>query len=99
MTLADLRQAVALTQDELAKACGVTKTTVSAWERGTAVPRLKHERALAEALHASIAEVKHVIQSQQVRIDQGEKLRATTRARGSRRASAGDSIATPAQSA
>lgn len=99
MTLADLRKAVALTQDELAKACGVTKTTVSAWERGTAVPRLKHERALADALQASIPEVKHVIQTQQAMLNQGEKVKATTRARGSRRASAGASIATPAPSA
>jgi putative transcriptional regulator len=64
MTLADLRRAVSLTQDEVAQACGVSKTTVSAWERGAAVPRPRHIRALADVLHTSIKEVQDVIESQ-----------------------------------
>lgn len=66
MTLADLRKAVALTQDEVAEACKVSTTTVSAWERGAAIPRLKHVRVLAEVLKASIPEIQYVIQSRQV---------------------------------
>jgi len=64
MTLAELRKVVSLTQEEVAQSCGVSKTTVSAWERGTAIPRLRHVRALAEALHTSIKDVQSAIEAQ-----------------------------------
>ena len=99
MTLADLRKAVSLTQGEIAEACGVSITTVSAWERGTTLPRLKHERKLAEVLKASLHEIKHVIATQQAQIEAGTKVPAATRTRHSRRASVGASTATPAQEA
>ena len=40
LTLADLRKRANLTQRQVADLLGVTVTTVSAWERGTQVPRL-----------------------------------------------------------
>ena len=93
MTLTDLRRAVALTQDDLAKACGVTKTTVSAWERGAAVPRLRHIRVLADALKSTIQEVQSVIDGQQA------KKKTSADATSARNASAGTSIGTPATTA
>ena len=64
MTLKDLREAVAKSQADIAKDCCVSVTTVSAWERGAAIPRQAHIRALAHALSASILEVRHVLQTQ-----------------------------------
>jgi transcriptional regulator with XRE-family HTH domain len=61
MTLQELRVTLALTQGEVAAACKVSKTTVSAWERGTATPRLTHLRALAKTLGVSIAEIRQAI--------------------------------------
>lgn len=40
LTLADLRKRASLTQRQVADLLDVTVTTVSAWERGTQVPRL-----------------------------------------------------------
>lgn len=57
MTLQEWRIAVALTQTAWAELCHVSKTTVSAWEQGASAPNLRHVRALAAALHISIAEV------------------------------------------
>ncbi|MBE9138818.1 helix-turn-helix transcriptional regulator [Nodosilinea sp. LEGE 07088] len=39
-SLADLRKRASLTQRQVADLLNVTVTTVSAWERGTQVPRL-----------------------------------------------------------
>lgn len=64
MTLADLRRSVSLTQEEVAQACGVSKTAVSAWERGTSAPRPPHVRALAEVLHTSIKAVQESVEAQ-----------------------------------
>lgn len=65
MTLADLRRAVTLTQEELAIILEVSATTVSAWERGTSTPRLKHLRKLADALKATTHEVQYVVETTQ----------------------------------
>ncbi|MFQ4138706.1 helix-turn-helix transcriptional regulator [Nodosilinea sp. PGN35] len=40
LTFADLRKRASLTQRQVADLLSVTVTTVSAWERGTQVPRL-----------------------------------------------------------
>ena len=40
LSLADLRKRASLTQRQVADLLDVTVTTVSAWERGTQVPRL-----------------------------------------------------------
>lgn len=40
MKLSELRRQAGLTQRQVADLLGVTVTTVSAWERGTQVPRL-----------------------------------------------------------
>lgn len=86
MTLADLRRAVALSQQDLAHACGVSKTTVSSWERGTAIPRLRHVRVLADALKTGISEIQHAIEAQK------KTSKNTTLAR--QNASVGTSITT-----
>lgn len=56
LTLADLRKHAGLTQRQVAELLGVTVTTVSAWERGTQVPRLTFAQVekLLEAFGCSI---------------------------------------------
>ncbi len=44
------RQAVALTQEQLAAAVGVSRQTVAKWEAGETSPDLEHSAALADAL-------------------------------------------------
>lgn len=49
-TIRQHREAVGLTQAELARRVGVQSTQVSRWERGTATPSARHVRRLARAL-------------------------------------------------
>ena len=42
----DLRRRVGYTQQDLAEALGVTNTTVSRWERGGPIPRVKQQLIL-----------------------------------------------------
>jgi transcriptional regulator with XRE-family HTH domain len=65
VTLKDLRRAVAKSQKDVAQECGVNVMTVSAWERGVAIPHPRHIRALATALQSTIREVQHAIDTQQ----------------------------------
>ena len=44
--LHDLRDAMGLTQAELAARLGVTLLTVNRWERGQSIPRISHDRKL-----------------------------------------------------
>lgn len=48
------RQALRLTQQQLADELGVNRTTVSAWERGTMAPE-KHEGAIEAALGITLS--------------------------------------------
>lgn len=65
VTLKDLRRAVAKSQKDVAQECDVNVMTVSAWERGTAIPQPRHIRALATALQSTIREVQLAIDTQQ----------------------------------
>lgn len=58
-TLAVLRKRANLTQRQVANLLDVTVTTVSAWERGTQVPRLTFAQTekLLEALACSIQDL------------------------------------------
>ena len=53
----ELRKKAALTQAELAEAVGVTQSTVSQWESGTAFPRADKLPKLAEVLGCSVADL------------------------------------------
>lgn len=48
------RQAVGLTQEQLAEAVGVSRQTVAKWESGDTSPDLGHAAALAEALGCTV---------------------------------------------
>ena len=71
MTLKELRESHALTQTEVAAHCRVTVTTVSAWERGTAKPRLVHIRDLAKLFNVSIDEINKAIEETERRTQTG----------------------------
>jgi transcriptional regulator with XRE-family HTH domain len=78
VNLKDLRRAVAKTPKDVAKDCIVNVMTVSAWERGTAIPHPRHIRALAESLQSDIKEIQHVIDMQQAQKAAG-KVTTTVR--------------------
>lgn len=46
------REALGLTQVELAALVGVSQATISGWERGEYCPARRHEAGLTRALHA-----------------------------------------------
>ena len=52
-----LRRQRLLTQRELAEKVGVAWQTLSAWERGTMQPRMRHIRALCQALDVTPEEL------------------------------------------
>ncbi len=52
-----IRRRRLLTQRELAAKIGVSWQTVSEWERGNMQPRMKHVRALCEALDVTPEEL------------------------------------------
>lgn len=54
MNIKDLRQARGLDQTELADQMGVNQSTVSAWERETALPKARDLPRLAQVLGCSI---------------------------------------------
>lgn len=49
-----LRERRGLTQTDLARACGVDKTSVSKWEHGTSAPSRKRLDKVARALGVSL---------------------------------------------
>ena len=55
--LSHLRRLRFMTQSELAAAVGVTLKTVSAWERGEALPRAQHLRKLCDVLQVEPQEL------------------------------------------
>ena len=50
----ETRQALRLTQEQLAEAVGVSRQTVAKWESGETSPDLEHAAALAKALGTTI---------------------------------------------
>ncbi len=59
------RQAVGLTQEELAERVGVNRSTIVRWENGTtAGPRPRQRPTLAEALRISIDELEYLLARQ-----------------------------------
>ena len=57
MNLEAIRRRRLLTQRELATKVGVSWQTISEWERGNMQPRMKHIRALCEALDVTPEEL------------------------------------------
>ena len=49
-TLRDAREAMGLTQSDLASLVGVTRQSIAAYERGTGNPRLSHWLRLCDVL-------------------------------------------------
>ena len=52
--IADMRKALDITQTQLAKKLGVTRSAVNAWEMGLSTPQLKHVIAMAEIFHTTV---------------------------------------------
>ncbi len=50
----DMRKALNITQTQLAKKLGVTRSAVNAWEMGLSTPQLKHVIAMAEIFHTTV---------------------------------------------
>lgn len=57
MRVKDLRTAAGLTQEQLAKAIGVTQTVIAAWERGAYSPKAAKLPVLAAALGVTVNEL------------------------------------------
>lgn len=55
--IARARERRKLKPAELAAKCGVSRSTVHAWEHGGPGPKLKHLRKIAEALEVPVAEL------------------------------------------
>lgn len=53
----DLRKQHALSQEQLAEALGVSRQTVSKWERGAAAPELEKLRAIADYFGVTLDEL------------------------------------------
>lgn len=52
-----LRVAAGLTQDELARAAGIGRTTVVQLEKGTGLPKLRTARAVAHVLRCEVLDL------------------------------------------
>lgn len=57
ITLRTLREAVSITQEELAASLGTSKQLVSLWERRVKIPRLDNAVALARRLNVSMKDL------------------------------------------
>ena len=55
--LAKMRQSRSVTQEELAKAVGVSQETICSWENETRTPNIEKLKQLANALGCSYAEL------------------------------------------
>lgn len=72
-TLEELRKQVPLTQEELARLCGVDDATIYRWEQGISTPRPANARKLAQVLGVTPSEV---MQAFYVDRSEGNKERA-----------------------
>ena len=52
--IADMRKALDITQTQLAKKLGVTRSAVNAWEMGLSTPQLKHVIMMADIFHTTV---------------------------------------------
>lgn len=52
--IGELRNSLGITQTQLAKKLGVTRSAVNAWEMGVSTPQLKHVMAMAEIFHTTV---------------------------------------------
>lgn len=53
----ELRKNLGITQAELGRKLGVTRSAVNTWEMGLSIPQLKHVIEMAEIFHTSIDEL------------------------------------------
>lgn len=61
--LVTARQAIGKTQEQVAEAVGVDRTTIGAWERGESTPRPNQRPAYAEALGVTLTEIAAMLSS------------------------------------
>lgn len=52
--IAALRNNIGITQTELGKRLGVTRSAVNAWEMGFSIPQLKHVIEMARIFHTTV---------------------------------------------
>nr|MBQ1578097.1 helix-turn-helix transcriptional regulator [Oscillospiraceae bacterium] len=57
MNLKQIREARAMSRNDLAKAVGVSVFTVRNWEQGQREPDIAHLKALARTLHVTVDEL------------------------------------------
>ena len=55
--LREMRLALGLTQQQVADALNVTRTSVVFWEQGKAMPHVKHIKALATVLKCKVSDL------------------------------------------
>lgn len=63
--IAELRNSLGITQAELGKKLGVTRSAVNSWEMGLSIPQLKHVIEMAEIFNTTVDSLinssKHVV--------------------------------------
>ena len=52
--IAELRNSLGITQAELGKKLGVTRSAVNSWEMGLSIPQLKHVIEMAEIFNTTV---------------------------------------------
>lgn len=52
--IAELRNGLGITQAELGKKLGVTRSAVNSWEMGLSIPQLKHVIEMAEIFNTTV---------------------------------------------
>lgn len=55
--IAEMRKNLGITQAELGRKLGVTRSAVNTWEMGLSIPQLKHVIEMAEIFHTPIDEL------------------------------------------
>ena len=52
--ISELRNSLGITQAQLAKKLGLTRSAINSWEMGLAVPQLKHVIEMAKIFHTTV---------------------------------------------
>lgn len=52
--IAELRNGLGITQAELAKRLGITRSAINSWEMGLAIPQLKHVIEMSKIFHTTV---------------------------------------------
>lgn len=55
--IVEMRKNLGITQAELGRKLGVTRSAVNTWEMGLSIPQLKHVMEMAEIFHTPIDEL------------------------------------------